>query len=83
MYIDISVFSGRKPLVIDWYEKNGKDVNRTVSMMSGVTSVPCIAIAYWLGEHTNWDPLTIAAVKRLTEFYKYTEIDGKPEGSPL
>jgi hypothetical protein len=84
MHIDISKYEASKHVVINWYEhKGGKDIKRTISMMAQATFVPCIVIAYWLGAHTNWHPDCIAAIKRLTDFYGYTSITGKPDGSPI
>lgn len=82
MIVDIALYEKNKPIVIDWFKKSG-DVNRTIGMMASITFVPCIVIAYWLGEYTNWHPDTVAAVKRLQEFYDYSSILNKPEGSPL
>lgn len=85
MHIDISSYEASKHTVINWYEtKSGKDIRTTVAMMAGATFVPCIVIAYWLGDYTEWkDPTAEKMIKSLIDFYGYTKIDGKPEGSPL
>ena len=85
MHIDIPTFDAQKKIVLDWFDTKGsKDVQRTVGMMAGVTFVPCIVIAYWLGEYTKWqDPQCEKSIRVLIDFYGYTNITGKPEGSPL
>lgn len=84
MKVDIDTYSKSKDFVISWFHSKGmKDIDYTIGTMSPITFVPCIVIAYWLGEETKWDPLCIEAVKRLVDFYGYTEILNKPEGSPI
>lgn len=84
MNIDISKFEKQKKFVIGWFNtKGGKNIERTISMMAVATFIPCIVIAYWIGEETNWDPQAVESIKRLTDFYGYKEIKGKPPGSPV
>lgn len=84
MNVDISRYEASKPTVLNYFNGPGnKDVKRTVSIMAAATSVPCIVIAYWLGPETNWHPDVLRSIKSLTDFYGYTEIKGKPEGSPV
>jgi len=81
--IDISLYDASKSLILNLFESSNRDIKRTISMMGSSTGVPCIVIAYWLGEYTQWHPDTLAAIKRLTDFYDYSEILNKPEGSPI
>ena len=83
MHVDIALYEKSRSLAIDWYESNGKNINRTIGMVSSMTMVPCIAVAYWLGAHLNWGPDSVAAIQRLKDFYDYSSIDGKPPGAPL
>lgn len=83
MYIDIGKYENSKSLAIDWFETHSKDVNNTISTFASFTSIPCIVIAMWIGEHTNWNEESTKAVVRLQDFYGYTQIDGKPKGSPV
>lgn len=84
MRIDIDTYSANKKFVIDWFHsKGGKDIGRTISVMASATMVPCIVIAYWLGEETNWDKIAIERIQGLIDFYGYTQIDNKPKGSPI
>ena len=85
MHIDIPTYDASKKTVLNWFDTKGqKDVQYTIGLMSGVAFVPCIVVAYWLGEHTKWqDPACEKAIIRLIDFYGYTEITGKPEGSPI
>lgn len=83
MTIDISAFDANKNFVLGWFAtKGGKDIKRTISMMAQATNVPCIVIAYWLGELTDWHPDTVAAIVRLKGFYGYTTIKNAPIGAP-
>lgn len=83
MVIDLATFEVNKHFIQEWFKNKGNyNVNYTISMMASATSVPCIVIAFWLGEITNWCPSSVAAIKRLKDFYGYTEIKNKPEGSP-
>jgi hypothetical protein len=85
VHIDISSYERAKRSIIMWFDtKGGKDVLYTLPIMAQANQVPCIVIAYWLGEHTQWqDPECAEAIERLTKFYGYTKITGKPEGSPI
>lgn len=84
MTIDLAIYDSNKDFVIGWFNtKGGKDIGRTVSIMASATHVPCIVIAYWLGEHTNWHPDSIISIKSLTDFYGYTDIQNKPPGAPI
>lgn len=84
MTIDLEIYSTNKAFVVGWFNtKGGKDIKRTVSQMASATFVPCIVIAYWLGEETNWHPDAIDSIKGLIDFYGYTTIENKPPGAPL
>ena len=85
MHINISSYDNCKDSVLKWFDSKGnKDVLYTLPIMGQANMVPCIVIAYWLGEHTKWqDPECEAAIHRLIKFYGYTKITGKPEGSPV
>lgn len=85
MILDIAKYSSvNRTVVQEWYVKN-KDHNtivQTISIMACSTMCPCICVAYWLGEITEWHPDVIASIKMLTKFYGYTMILNKPEGAP-
>lgn len=84
MRIDLDTYSVNKKFCIDWFNsKGGKDIKRSVGMLASMTHVPCIAIAYWLGEETNWHPDAISSIKSLVDFYGYTTIENKPQGAPI
>lgn len=84
MTIDISMYVENKKHVINYFNNKGnRDIPNTISMMSSVLFVPCVAVAYWLGEETNWHPDSISAIQRLVKFYGYTKIEGKPVNSPI
>jgi hypothetical protein len=83
MTIDIDLYKANKTFVISWFYGNGQDVKRTISMMSLALFVPCIVVAYWVGEETNWHPDAVSSIENLTAFYGYTEIKNKPPGAPV
>jgi len=84
MTIDIERFSASKHIIINYYEgKGGRDARKSISMGASMTHVPCIVVAYWIGDHAGWPPEVIKTIKGLIEFYGYTEIQGKPVGSPI
>lgn len=85
MTIDIGTYDASKRTVIMWFRsKGGSDIKRTISMMSFTTMVPCLVIAYWLGEETKWqDPVAEEHIKSLIAFYRYTNILNKPPGAPI
>lgn len=82
MIIDISLYGANKAMVQGLF-KQGSDVSTHISMMSSSFGIPAVVVAYWAGEITNWHPDALAAIKRLTAFYGYTEVRNKPEGSPV
>lgn len=85
MHVDIEKYAANKYYAIEWYEnRSGRDVISTVTAVAAITAVPCIAIAFWLGEHTQWkDPQCEKSIRVLIDFYGYTVIENKPLGSPI
>lgn len=83
MTIDIGGYDASKQTVLNYFHgKGGRDIQKTISMMAQAAHVPCIVIAHWLGVETNWHPDTTRAIKRLKDFYGYTTLLNRPEGSP-
>lgn len=84
MTVDIEKYEASKKHVLNYFEAKGsRRIQHTISMGAQMYGVPCIVIAYWLGEYCGWPEETTNAIARLIEFYGYSEITGKPEGSPL
>lgn len=84
MHIDIAKYERSKSFVLDFYYGKGrKEVNYTVSMGAIIYMVPCIVIAYWLGEELGWPPEVVGKIDRLIKFYDYKEILNKPPGAPI
>lgn len=85
MQVDIDTYKLNKQFVSRWYEKNKFDYSpgQSVSVLSVSTMVPCIVIAYWIGDITGWPPEIIVTIKGLVKFYGYTEILNKPAGAPI
>lgn len=44
--------------------------------------VPCIVVAYWCGEVSDWPEYLKKSVDACVKFYGYTKIKNKPEGCP-
>lgn len=63
--------------------KYPNDPSRAIGQLAAVTGVPCIVIAYYIGPLCNWHPDLIKSIKSLVDFYGYSEIENKPEGSPI
>lgn len=85
MELNIDSYKLNKRFVLQWYEKNKKDYSpgQAVSVLAVSTMVPCIVIAYWIGEATDWHPEIIHSIQSLMKFYDYSGILNKPPGAPL
>ena len=84
MTIDLATYDVNKTFCINWFNtKGGKDIKRSVGQLASMTFVPCIVIAYWLGEATEWHPDAISSIKSLIDFYGYTDIQNKPPNAPI
>lgn len=85
MQVNIDSYKLNKAFVSKWYEKNKRDYSpsQAVSILSVSTMVPCIVIAYWIGEITGWPQEILHTIEVLMKFYGYTEILNKPEGAPI
>lgn len=72
-----------KPVVNRWWHTRGHlKPDDAVATMANATTVPCIIVAYWLGEITGYPDWLKKTVDSLVKFYGYTEIKNKPEGCP-
>lgn len=84
MTVNIDTYSANKKFIQDLFLNRYKDdPSRAISQISAVTFVPCIVVAYYIGEVSDWHPDVIKTIKSLISFYGYTRIDNKPEGAPL
>ena len=84
MTINLSLYKSSRPVVDKWCarRKNENLVNG-VSQLASVTFCPAIVVAYWIGDNLGWPPEVVECINRLTEFYDYDAIEGKPEGAPV
>lgn len=84
MVIDIGKYKINKKYIQDWYfrNKDDKDIGRMIATLACATMCPCIVVAFWVGEASNWRPETIVCIQRLIKFYGYTGVLNKPESSP-
>lgn len=84
MIEDCNKYTLNKEFVQKWYRDHGNnEPAKVVSVMATATMVPCIVVAYWIGEITDWPEEIIVSIQSLIKFYGYTEIKNKPEGSPV
>lgn len=84
MTVDLDLYKVSKEAAQRWYLTKGHNQGRmAVSMMSLMTSVPCIVSAFWIGELTGYPPEIIECIEQLIAFYKYTEIKNKPANCPI
>jgi hypothetical protein len=85
MRVDLNTYAAvNKEFVRSKYlEDPEQDLGMLISILATSTMVPCIVVAYWLGEFSNWNPDVVESIKRLTKFYGYTTIDNKPQGAPV
>lgn len=81
---DLSRFAPEvKKFVQGWISKKPREEwVAAISVMADPLSVPCIVMAFWIGELADWPDDVREAVTSLTKFYKYTEIRNKPLGCP-
>lgn len=71
----------RKEFVQKWVLKNAhEEPSMAIAVMAQTTSVPCIIVAFWIGEVLNWPDKVKENVDSLIKFYGYTELLNKPEG---
>lgn len=84
MIVDIDKYRLNRDFVRAAYlERRSDDLGMLISVLACSTMCPCVVIAYWIGEDSNWHPETVLAIKRLTKFYGYTKILNKPAGAPV
>jgi hypothetical protein len=84
MVIDISKYGLRRNFIQQWYlDKGTKDPVGAIATLSASTLVPAIVVAYYVGEVSNWNPEVVETIKRLKDFYDYSDVINKPEGSPV
>jgi hypothetical protein len=59
------------------------DLQFAISVLSAACHCPCIVVAIWVGECTNWCQESQIIIKKLKDFYGYTKILNKPDGCPI
>lgn len=84
MKIDLSDYEANKKYIQDFaISRGGDDPASQIGMVAGITSVPAIVCAYWIGEATGYPEKVKKSIKSITEFYGYTEILNKPADAPF
>lgn len=84
MIINIEdILPSHKVTSLRWYKDNGQDNPcNAVAIISSISPIPCIVIAYWLGELLGYPDDLKAKVEMLTKYYEYKQILGKPIDCP-
>lgn len=84
MVVDIDKYKANKEFVQRWLTKHqDKPIGPSIASMAVATMVPCIVVAYWAGEVTNWSQEVIYTIQRLKEFYGYHEVRNRPANAPI
>jgi hypothetical protein len=83
MIIDLNKYLINKEIIQRWYLDKGGDPRKLISVLASATMVPCIVIAYYIGEIDGWSPEIRHSIDSLTKFYGYTEILNKPANCPI
>lgn len=75
--------TANKRFVQEWWINGGKIYTvSALGIMANATNVPCIIIAFWIGEIEGYPDWLKKSINTLIDFYGYTEIINKPEGCP-
>lgn len=81
--IDLALYSKSKAFVQEWHLQHGRgDHLGTIAKYAGYTHIPCIVLAYWVGEVTGWPKVVVDNIESLKKFYGYIEIKNAPPGAP-
>ncbi len=81
MIVDLSHYRVNMPAVQRFCDLRLGDlgVERCMTELAITTSCPCIVIAFYIGELYGFTDEVNRIIKRLTEFYGYTEIKGRKD----
>lgn len=83
MIVDLSKFAPSLRLSVQAiFLSREEEGRKRILDISDALSVPCIVIAFWCGEVSDWAPHLKHSVDVLMAFYGYKEIQNKPEGCP-
>lgn len=82
MTVDLNTYKVNKDFIQKWYKSNrNRDVTYVISLLSCSTFVPCIVVAFYIGEVNGWSKEVTECIDRLTKFYSY-DILNKPDSYP-
>lgn len=83
MKINLDHYKLSKKFIQEWFLLKSRDnPEYAVSLLSISTHVPCIVVAFYIGEINGWTKEILDIIERLIIFYKYTEILGIPDEFP-
>jgi hypothetical protein len=83
MVADLDRYIVQKDVIQRWYLRDKGDPSKLLSPIANATMVPCIVIAYYIGEIDGWSPEIRRSIESLMKFYGYTEIQNKPDNCPI
>jgi hypothetical protein len=85
MVVDLDRYTVNKRDIHLYYERN-KDRTKVRDMVSILSApppfVPCIVVAFYLGEVSGWPPEILECIQNLAKYYHILEIKNKPPGYP-
>jgi hypothetical protein len=83
MKVNIDDYKVGRAFVQKWYlEKGNGKPAEAASIIATAIHTPIIVVAFWIGEVDGWSPETLNTIARMVQFYKYTEVLGKPDTYP-
>lgn len=83
MIVDIEKYALNRPFIRTWIEQNRNiDLKKAIGILASSIGVPCIVVAYYLGEVSGW-PLEIEeSIQTYMKFYRYDEVLNIPKDCP-
>ena len=81
MRIDLNKYIINRDFIQKWYlDQTYLGYAQCISTMAIACHTPCIVVAFYIGEITDWPQEILNSISRYIDFYDYREITGIPEG---
>jgi len=81
--VSITAYDVNRPFIQKWFsEQTSFGGPEGAAIMSAALHVPVIVCNFYIGEVSGWKQDTLDTIESLTKFYKYSEIEGIPDGYP-
>jgi hypothetical protein len=85
MQMDLNKYRVNAKFVQDFYQRNKdyyESIGKLISVCSGVTHCPYVALAFYLSESIGFIPEMVQTIDSQIKYYGYTEILGQSANSP-